>query len=80
MSRGKGFYEPIKRSGIQITKEKKKKPREVSILKEDRHALDLSVAKYPDKKESFSYPLTTYPLALSTAQGTLYKSRTKHLF
>ena len=54
MSRGKGFYEPIKRSGIQITKEKKKKPREVSILKEDRHALDLSVAKYPDKKESFS--------------------------
>ena len=24
--------------------------------------------------------MTTYPLALSTAQGTLYKSRTKHLF
>ena len=35
-SREKGFYEPIKRSGIQITIEKKEKPREISILKEDR--------------------------------------------
>ena len=49
-------------------------------MKEDRQALGLFVAKYPDKKEAFSYPLTTYPLALSTAQGTLYKPRTKHLF
>ena len=32
------------------------------------------------KKEAFSYPLTTYPLALSTAQGTLYKPRMKNLF
>ena len=31
-------------------------------------------------KEAFSYLLTTYPLALSTAKGTLYKPRTKHLF
>ena len=49
-------------------------------MKEDRQALGLFVAKYPDKKEAFSYPLTTYPLALSTAQETLYKPRTKHLF
>ena len=49
-------------------------------MKKDQQALDLFVAKYPDKKESFSYPLTSYPLALSTAQGTLYKSSTKHLF
>ena len=79
-SRKKGFYEPIKRSGIQITIEKRKKPREISILKEDRQALGLFVAKYPDKKEAFSYPLTTYPLAFSAAQATLYKPRTKHLF
>ena len=49
-------------------------------MKEDRQALGLFVAKYPDKREAFSNPLTTYPLALSTAQGTLYKPRTKHLF
>ena len=53
-----GFYEPIKRSDIQITIEKKEKTREISILKEDRQALGLFVAKYPDKKEAFSYPLT----------------------
>ena len=40
----------------------------------------LFVASYAIKKEAFSYPLATYPLALSTAQGTLYKPRTKHLF
>ena len=48
-------------------------------MKEYRQALGLFVAKYPDKKEAFIYPLTTYPLALSTAQGTLYKPRTKYL-
>ena len=79
-SRKKGFYEPIKRNGIQITIEKRKKPREISILKEDRQALGLFVAKCPDKKEAFSYPLTTYPLAFCTAQATFYKPRTKHLF
>ena len=72
-TRVKGFYKPIKKSGTQITIEKKKEPKELSILKEDRLALGLFVAKYPDKKEGFSYPLATYPLALSTAQGTLYK-------
>ena len=77
-SREKGFYEPIKRSGIQINIEKKKKRREISIFKKDRQVFSLFVAKYPDKKEAFSYPLTTYLLALSTAQEKLYKPRTKH--
>ena len=49
-------------------------------MKEDRQALGLFFVKYPEKREAFSNPLTTYPLALSTAQGTLYKPRTKHLF
>ena len=39
-------------------------------MKEDRQALGLFFAKYPEKREAFSNPLTTYPLALSTAQGT----------
>ena len=59
---------------------KKNKSREISILKKDGVALGLFVASYAIKKEAFSYPLATYPLALSTAQGTLYKPRTKHLF
>ena len=76
----KEFYEPIKRSGIKITIEKKKKPRTISILEENRQALGFFVAKYPVKKETFSYPLTSYPLALSASQGTLYKPRRKYLF
>ena len=76
----KAFYELIKRSGIQITIEKKKKSREISILKEYRQALGFFVAKYPDKKEAFSYPLTIYSFALSADQGTLCKPGTKHLF
>ena len=48
-------------------------------MKGDRQALGLFAAKYAVKKEAFSYPLTTYPLALSTVQGTLYKPCTKHL-
>ena len=74
----KGFYKIIKMSGIEITIEKKEKPNEISILKEGRLALGLFVANYAVKKEAFSYPLTTYPLALSTAEGTLYKSCTKY--
>ena len=49
----KGFYEPIKRSDIHITIEKKEKTREISILKEDRQAVCLCVAKCPNKKRSF---------------------------
>ena len=80
LSPEKEIYKPNKRSCIQITIEKKKKPREISILKEDRLALGLFVANYAVKKEAFSYLLITYPLALSTAQGTLYKPCTKYLF
>ena len=37
--REKGFDESIKRSGIQITIVKKRKPREISALKEDQQIL-----------------------------------------
>ena len=46
-----GSYEPIKRSSIQIMIEKKKKVREICILKEDWLTLGLFVAKYPDNKK-----------------------------
>ena len=69
-----------KGAAFKITIEKKKKPREISILKKDWQVLALLVAKYPDKNEAFSYPLATYLLALSTAQGTLHEPRTKYLF
>ena len=72
----RGFYEPVKRSDIQIVIEKKKKPREISVLEEDQQALGLFVSKYPDKKKVFGYPLTVYPLAFSIAQGTFYKPHT----
>ena len=51
---------------------KEEKPREISRLKEDWQALDLFL--YSDKKETFSYPLTIYPIAISKAQQeTFYK-------
>ena len=68
-SREKGFYEPIKWSGIQVTIEKKKQERYL-FWKKDRQALGLLVANYPDKKEAFNYPLNV----------TLCKPRTKYLF
>ena len=46
----KGFYKPIKTSGVQVTIEKKKKPRWISILKENRLALGLFVGNYAVKK------------------------------
>ena len=55
VSREKRFYEPIKRSNIQITIEKKKKLREISILKKDRQALRIFVAKYPDSSSISSF-------------------------
>ena len=57
-----------KRSGVHYRKEEKKQDR-LSILKEDRQALGLFVAKYADKKEAFSYPLTTYPLSPNHARN-----------
>ena len=46
-----GSYKPIKRSSIQIMIEKKKKVREISILREDWLTIGLFVAKYPDNKK-----------------------------
>eukprot|EP00794_Sanderia_malayensis_P001829 gene1829-2054_t len=59
---------------------KKEVPKATSVLKEDHQALGLLVSKCPDKKDAFSYPLTTYPLAIAMPEGILNKPNTKHLF
>ena len=72
-SRNKSFFEPIERSGVTYKEEKKKTPKAVSVMKEDRQALGLFVSKCTDKKAAFHYPLTTYPLAIADPKGTLYQ-------
>ena len=51
LSPEKGFYKTIKRSSIQITIVKKKKPTEISILTEDWQVHGVFFVKYPVKKE-----------------------------
>ena len=58
---------------------KKNKQRKlISVLKENRQA-ELFVEKYPEKREAFKYPLATFPLAISTAEGK-YQPKTKYHF
>ena len=52
----------------------------ISVLKENLQALELFVEKYPEKNEAFKYPLTTFPPAVSTLEGKLYKPKVKVLF
>ena len=80
LSRKTSFYLPIKRSGVIYQEEKKKAPKAVSVMKEDRQALGLFVSKCTDKKAAFHYPLTTYPLAIANPEGTLFQPKTKHKF
>ena len=51
-----------------------------SQKRKNQEKASLFVSEYPDNKEAFSYPVANYPLAFSTAQGTLYKPHTKYLF
>ena len=52
----------------------------ISVLKEDRQALGLFVAKCNDEKNAFTYPLKTYPLSIADPSGKLYQLKTKHVF
>ena len=79
-SRNESFFERIKQSGIVYREDKRKTPKAISVLKEDRQALGLFVAKYTDKKNAFTYPLTTYPLSIADPRGKLYQPKTKHVF
>ena len=74
------FFEIIKKSGINYKDEKKKTIKSISVLKEDRHALRFFVSKCTDKKASFHYPLTSYPLAIADLSEKLYQPTANHLF
>ena len=59
---------------------KKKTPRAILVLKEDRQALGLLVFKCADKKAVFHYPLTLGSPAIPAPNGKLYQPTAKHLF
>ena len=76
------FFAPIKRSTIKTGLEKKQKAaaKALSVLREDRQALGLIVAKCHNKREAFSHCLMKYPLAISTPDGKLYQPGSKAKF
>ena len=79
-SHNKSFFETIKKSGITYKEEKKKTPKAISVLKEDRQVLGLFVFKCRDKKAAFHYHLTLYPFTIADPSGKLYQPTAKHLF
>ena len=76
------FFALIKRSTIKtgLEKKKKKAAKALLVLKEDRQALGMIVAKCHDKREAFSHCLTKYPLAMSTPDSKLYQPGSKSKF
>ena len=59
--------------------EKKKRNRKVIyFVKEGHKALGLFVERYAEKHEAFKYPLTIFPLAISTTEEKLYQPKTKY--
>ena len=79
-SHSTSFFEKIKKSGINYKEEKRKTLKAISVPREDGQALELFVSKCMDKKATFHYTLTTYPLANADPSGTLYQPTAKHLF
>ena len=72
----KGFFEPIKKVKLNNGLEKKKKAtsKEVSLVKEDRQAFGIIVAKSVSLEDAFQYPITTVPLAVATPDAKLRQS------
>ena len=73
----KAFFDPIPRNKLRtgIRKKKKKKtPKAIEILKEDRQAFGLIVSKSVSMEEAFQHPITTVPLALATTESGLRQS------
>ena len=52
----------------------KKTPKAISVLKEDRQAFGLIVAKAASLEEAFRYPIMSVPLSVATLEGTLRQS------
>ena len=74
------FYNPIQRSTIATSLNKDKQRKVMSVPKEDLQVLELFVEKYPEKHETFKYPLIIFSFASSTPEGKLYQLIIKYLF
>lgn len=74
-SNKRGLFDPIKRVKLSNGVEKEKAiPKAVTLLKEDRQAFGLIIAKSISSQEAFQYPITTVPLAVATTDSTLRQS------
>ncbi len=75
VSGNQSIFDAIKKQKLLTGMEKKKKvAKAISILKEDRQAFGLLIAKAVSIEEAFQFPITTLPLALATPEGQLRQS------
>ena len=74
------FFDPIKKNQLKLgIKKKRKVPKAVEILKEDKQAFGLMVSKSVSMDEAFKYHITTVPLAIATTECTLRQSNKSQL-
>ena len=57
-----------------VIEKKSKKTKAVKVLKEDKQAFGLLVAKSVTMEVAFSSPITGLPLSIATTSGGLYQS------
>ena len=57
-----------------MKKTKKRKPKEKTVLQEDRLAFGYIISKSIDPETAFAYPITSLPLAIAEPDGTLRSS------
>ena len=71
----KCYFSPIEKVKLRIGIVKEKKTLQaVSIIKEDRQAFGMIIAKATSLGEAFQYPITSVPLSLATPDATLRQS------
>ena len=75
LKKSKSFFATISKNNLKFVKRKiKKKPKEKTVMQEDRIAFGYIIAKSIDPITAFKYPITTYPLAIADPDGTLRAS------
>ena len=68
----KGFFEPIAKLQIALgIKSKKKTPKAISVIKEDRQAFGVILGDEIDLSEALKYPITSISLSKENLDGTL---------
>ena len=73
--KSKDFYDPIPKVKLKNGIEQKKKtPKEVCLLKEDRQAFGLIISKSISLADAFQYPITSNTLAVAITDSTLRQS------